>query len=534
MKLAQLVKPHYRVKGSLDIDIKGIAYDSRQVKEGFVFFAISGQRVDGATFISDAIKRGAIAVVISTNHARDFDFTASVTWVITDDVRDTLAYMANVFYEEPSSKLDVIAVTGTNGKTSTTYITQAILQSAGYKTGIIGTIRYIIGEKAVDAPHTTPEAPDFQAILSEMLSSGCRYCVSEVSSHALAQKRVDYTRFPYAIFTNLTQDHLDYHKSMTEYFLAKQRLFTELLDGTAVINIDDEYGCRLVDTLRAKGTKILTYAISNPDADIIASDIEYSFKGTRFNVSISGSKNEFKTELVGITAVYNILASIAVTTAMQIPIKSIKEGVRMVNEVTGRFQKVDLGQDFLAVVDYAHTADALEKLILTARQLLNAFKVADETDKMVKQKQWHLTGTISEANKTGKVITVFGCGGDRDKSKRAKMGEVASKHSDFVIITSDNPRSEDPRGIIKDIEKGIKGDNYVVIPDRNVAIALAVELASDGDIVLVAGKGHEQYQEIKDQKYSFSDKVALENAIKRTISRQNTLKSYKKAIVSVC
>ncbi|MFQ3573413.1 MAG: UDP-N-acetylmuramoyl-L-alanyl-D-glutamate--2,6-diaminopimelate ligase, partial [Thermodesulfovibrionales bacterium] len=393
------------------------------------------------------------------------------------------------------------------------------LESCGYKVGLIGTIQYMIGKKSFDSVHTTPYPHVYQRILRQMCDEGCDYVVSEVSSHALSQKRADYTRFEVAVFTNLTRDHLDYHGSMDEYFLAKSRLFTDLLidGGVAVINIDDPYGLKLLDMVKHRKINIITFGLTNTKGDITAEDIELTFKGIRYSLRLKdGSKEEIRSHLCGLTSVYNTLASIGVSIAIGIPIKKIKEGIIMTNLVKGRFEKVDLGQDFLAVVDYAHTEDALERLLLTARQLLHAYSLAKKTEQMMQDKDRQFA---QDETKTGKVITVFGCGGNRDKGKRSKMGEIASRLSDFVIVTSDNPRYEDPKEIIREIEKGIKGDNYIVIPDRKVAIKMAVELASCGDIVLVAGKGHEEYQEIEGKKRAFSDRKALEDAIKRTINR---------------
>lgn len=544
MKIKDILMKDFDVKGDIEKDISGIAYDSRKVKKGEIFVAVRGGNFDGHDFIEDAIKRGAVAVVyeeraISNRQSPIDDFIErypDIVWIGVNDSRDALAAISNNFYGRPSEELTIIGITGTNGKTTTSYLVKSIIEKWGRDVGLIGTITYLIKDKAYDAPHTTPEAPDFQSILREMADNGCSHAVSEVSSHALSQKRVDYTKFHVAIFTNLTRDHLDFHQTMEDYFMAKKRLFNELLseDGTAVINIDDPYGERLVNILKGqesknKKIKVLTYAIKNQDADVAAYDIKTTFKGTSFKFKIQNSKFkieenkvcEIMSPLVGITNVYNMLSAICAALSLDIPIKAIKEGIAMTGLVKGRFEKVDLGQDFLAVVDYAHTEDALERLLLTARQLLEAYRFAEKTEKMmkVKRKEYSIQERPGAVEKKGKIITVFGCGGDRDRGKRSKMGEIAAKLSDFVIITSDNPRSESPRAIIRDIEKGMDGDNYIVIPDRNVAISMAVELASSGDIVLVAGKGHEDYQEIQGRRYSFSDRTALENAIRRTINR---------------
>ncbi len=545
MKIKDILMKDFAVKGDVDKSIFGVSYDSRKVQKDYLFVAVKGEKFDGHNFIEDAIKKGASAIVyeekaIGNRQEAVGDFIKKypdIIWIGVKDCRDTLAAVSNKFYGMPSEDVTVVGITGTNGKTTTSYLIKSIIEKWDKDVGLIGTITYLIKDIAYNAPHTTPEASDFQSLLREMADKGCSHVVTEVSSHALSQKRVDYTRFKVAVFTNLTRDHLDFHQTMEDYFKAKERLFTELLseDGTAVINIDDPYGVRIVNDLKSQeskvkgqGKKVLTYAIDNPNADIIAYDIKTTFKGTSFKITQHSNtpslQHSITSPFVGITNVYNMLSAVCAAFSLDIPIKIIKEGIAMTGLVKGRFEKVDIGQDFLAVVDYAHTEDALERLLLTARQLLEAYRFTEKTEKMMKakRKEYFMPAMPEKPDvgeKKGKIITVFGCGGDRDKGKRLKMGEIAVKLSDFVIITSDNPRSENPRGIIRDIERGIDGDNYIVIPDRNVAISMAVELACSGDIVLVAGKGHEDYQEIQGKRYSFSDRISLENAIKRTINR---------------
>lgn len=543
--------------GDREREITGIACDSRAVQPGNLFVAVRGGRFDGADFIEAAVEKGAVSVLYGKDPARTEKYETlrsrfpGVAWIAVNDCRDALAYVSNILYRRPSEECLVIGITGTNGKTTTSYLIKDIVERGGGSAGLIGTISYLIKGKTYDAPHTTPEAPDFQKLLRAMVEEGCSHVISEVSSHALAQKRVEYTRFRVGVFTNLTRDHLDFHLTMEEYYRAKERLFTELVEGSgaAVINTDDPYGKRLADMLRERraGMRVLTFGIEDGGADVVAYEIKATFKGTAFKVRIreqgvgageDGEEStgipahrassremveELSTPLVGYTNVYNVLSAVCVALSLHIPIRVIKEGVSMAGLVKGRFEKVDLGQDFLAVVDYAHTEDALERLLMTSRQLLEAYRFAERTDRMmrVKKRQFSLPGGGERGTEaeTGKIITVIGCGGNRDKGKRSKMGEIASKLSDFVIVTSDNPRNEDPRAIIRDIEKGIKNDNYIVIPDRSVAISMAVELASSGDIVLVAGKGHEDYQEIQGVRHRFSDRIALEDAIKRTTSR---------------
>jgi UDP-N-acetylmuramoyl-L-alanyl-D-glutamate--2,6-diaminopimelate ligase len=527
----------YEIYGNRNAMISGIAYDSRMVNKGDMFIAVAGEKVDGHCFINAAIEAGASAILFEHKRSADsnlkqlMDSRNDIAWIQADDTRDAMAFASNIFYGAPSDCLNVIGITGTNGKTTTSYLIRSAVEAWGMKTGLIGTITYLIGDESYDAPHTTPESPDFQKLLRKMADSGCSYVVAEVSSHALSQKRADYTRFKVAIFTNLTRDHLDYHETMEDYFSAKTRLFTELLTqgGSAVINIDDPYGRRLVEllTVSRPDLNVITFGIESKDAALRAYDISMSFKGVSFSAhikeavrSLSGGVEDIALScpLVGMINVYNALAAAGAALSLKIPVKIIKEGVVMTELVKGRFEKVDLGQDFLAVVDYAHTEDALKRLLLTARQLLEAYHFTQKTERMMKAKRKKYE-EVKDMPEKGKIITVFGCGGNRDKGKRSKMGEIAANLSDFVIITSDNPRNEDPKGIIRDIEKGMAGDNYIVIPDRNVAISMAVELASAGDIVLVAGKGHEDYQEIQDIRHEFSDKNTLESAIRRAINR---------------
>ena len=562
MRIKDILRKGFDAAGDIEREISAVAYDSRKVKGGEVFVAIKGERFDGNSFVEDAIRMGAAAIVyekygnvndsnklrVTSNELNDKDregnssFVAhysllrekypDIVWIGVDDPRDALACISGDFYRRPSEEMTVIGITGTNGKTTTSYLVKSILERWEKSVGLIGTISYMIKDTAYDAPHTTPEAADFQSLLREMSDGGCTYVVSEISSHALSQKRVEHTRFKAGIFTNLTRDHLDFHKTMEDYYRAKERLFTELLDegGCAAVNIDDPYGERLSESLRKRrpDIRVLTYSLENKGADIAALDIKATFKGTSFKLKMKNEKiknveEEIRSSLVGNTNVYNMLSAICAALLLDIPIEIIKEGIAMTGLVKGRFEKVDVGQDFLAVVDYAHTEDALERLLQTARRLLEAYRFAEKTERIRKAKRRKFSMPESKDKGQGlgqgKIITVVGCGGNRDKGKRSKMGEIASKLSDFVIITSDNPRYEDPQTIIRDVEKGIKSDNYIVIPDRSVAISMAVELASSGDIVLVAGKGHENYQEVQGVRHQFSDRTALESAIKRTTGR---------------
>jgi UDP-N-acetylmuramoyl-L-alanyl-D-glutamate--2,6-diaminopimelate ligase len=486
-------------------DIAGVAYDSRDVKEGYLFVAMKGEKYDGHDFIGDVIRKGAAAIV----HEREAEEMMqsprlSPLYVHVANSRRVLACIANNFYERPSECVTLTGITGTNGKTTTSYILKSVLESWGRKVGLIGTIQYMIGDRVYPALHTTPESLEFQSLLRDMFLAGCSHVISEVSSHALAQYRVDEAVFRTAVFTNLTRDHLDFHKTMENYFTAKERLFTELLDkeGTAVINSDDPYRLRLVSVLRdlKSGPAVLTYGLA-PGADLVAEKVVISFQGLTFKISFRGKDYDVTSRLTGMPNVYNILSAVAASISLGVPWQVILDGIQKTDNIAGRFEKVDAGQKFLCVVDYAHTEDALERLILTAREI---------------------TGQLSypSARRSPQVIAVFGCGGDRDRGKRPGMGSIATRLSDFVIITSDNPRSEKPLEIIRDIEAGVVGKNYLIEPDRKEAIRKAVDMANEGDIILIAGKGHEDYQEIKGIRHPFSDRDVAAQIIKERLNIQ--------------
>jgi UDP-N-acetylmuramoyl-L-alanyl-D-glutamate--2,6-diaminopimelate ligase len=495
MKLKEIIRglETTAIRGDSGVDITAIAYDSRKVTPGCLFVAMRGERADGHNYIKDAAARGAVAVICEefpSGSSRDIPF--ALTFVSVKDARLALASVANTFFMNPSASLPVTAITGTNGKTTTSYLLKSMLEAWGKKVGLIGTIRYMIGDETFAAPHTTPESLEFQELLSRMRAAGCTHAVSEVSSHALAQSRVDGTAFRAAVFTNLTQDHLDFHKTMEEYYRAKERLFTELLPagGRSIINHDDPFGRRLAGELRKLGRDVRTSGLE-AGADLLACEIGTSFTGLKFRIIAEGGKYDIISPLVGLPNVYNILSAAGAARALGVPWEAIIEGIRTSVNVTGRFERVDAGQPFLAVVDFAHTEDALQRLIYTAKGLTR-----------------------------GRVITVFGCGGDRDRGKRPKMGEAATRLSDLVIITSDNPRSEDPVEIIREIEAGAVRRNYLVEPDREEAIKRAVLMAREDDVVLVAGKGHEQYQEIGGSRFSFNDREVLEKSIKRLVTNK--------------
>ncbi|MCX7913070.1 MAG: UDP-N-acetylmuramoyl-L-alanyl-D-glutamate--2,6-diaminopimelate ligase [Thermodesulfovibrionales bacterium] len=503
MKIEDFCLDGFQLSGNLRGEIRGITYDSRMVKEGDLFVAIRGENSDGHRFIPDAIRRGANAVAYELNESIDIiDNHRNITWIGVPDSRDALAKLSHIFYKKPSNQLTLIGITGTNGKTTTSYIVKNCFERSGYRVGLIGTIGYYIGNDFFEAHHTTPQASDFQFFLRRMVDQGCHYAVAEVSSHALSQRRVDYSQFKVAVFTNLTHDHLDYHKTMEDYYKAKKRLFSELLidSGIAIINIDDPYGERLYREIREERkslASIITIGIHNPEANIKACNIKTTFRGSTFELIFEKFSKELstmtvvRTNLLGLPNVYNMLAGISVALSLGLPMGLIQEAIAQMEPVEGRFHKIDIGQDFLAIVDYAHTPDALEGLLNTARRLLK-----DNT-----------------RSGKEKIITVFGCGGNRDKSKRPKMANIATDLSDFVIMTTDNPRFEDPLDIIEDMERGALKGNYVIIPDRRLAIEMAVNMASRGDILVVAGKGHENYQEVRGVKFEFSDAIELKNAI---------------------
>ena len=512
MNISTILKGYdCEVSGARGVQITGITYDSRAVKKGFLFVAIRGEKSDGHDFIEKAIAKGVGAVVYEAMHAKVPALIGThplISWISVNDCRDALAALSNTFYGEPSKQIRVIGITGTNGKTTTSYLIKSVLEKWAKGVGLIGTISYMIKDECFEAPHTTPEASDFQGLLREMADKGCDYAVAEVSSHALAQRRTDYTQFQVAVFTNLTGDHLDFHGTMESYFRSKLRLFMELLidGGTAVINFDDPYGKRLSELLSETRPSIrqITFSLVEQNADVLASGIVSGFRGTSFIISSKNGLDGTKllSPMVGRTGIYNVLSAVCAALPLGVPAEAITQGIAAVDMVKGRFERVDLGQSFLAIIDYAHTHDALERLLETLRQLLDVC--------------WASGKVMNLAQ--GKIITVFGCGGNRDKSKRPKMGRIAAKMSDFVIVTSDNPRNEDPAAIIKDIEAGIEKDNYIVILDRRTAIRMAALLASPGDIVIIAGKGHEDYQEIEGVRHSFSDRSALEDAIRETFA----------------
>jgi UDP-N-acetylmuramoyl-L-alanyl-D-glutamate--2,6-diaminopimelate ligase len=483
------IEIHLR-SGTADVEIRGIAYDSRVVRDGYLFVSIRGFSRDGHNYINDAISRGATAVL--TEDAVEKGFLTGlagherIAHIVTTHSRKALAYLSAAFYGEPSRELDLIGITGTNGKTTTSYITKSIIERWGRKVGLIGTINYIIGDRTIKALHTTPESLDLQRYLREMVNSGVECSILEVSSHALALERVECCSFKVAAFTSFSQDHLDFHGDMDEYFNAKTRLFDYLRrDGLAVLNYDDP---RIRGLYGRLDCDVITCGLQE-GAMVRAINIRGNGGGLRFDLHTPDGVFEVESPLYGMFNVYNILISAAIAHALGINKEAIQSGINNTVPVPGRFEVIDEGQDFLCVVDYAHTEDALRNLLQEARRLT--------------------TG--------GRVITVFGCGGNRDRTKRPLMGAVASELSDMVIVTSDNPRDEEPMDIIRDIMEGMGGDNHIVEPDRAEAIKKAVSMAKKGDTLLIAGKGHEDYQEIKGTRVHFDDREVLREALKERI-----------------
>lgn len=465
--------------GDLSVDIRGIAYDSRQVEPGFLFVAIKGFVTDGHFYINDAVTRGAAAVLLQ-------DATAAppgVPWVQVCDTRSGLAAVSARFYNYPARVLHLAGVTGTNGKTTTTYLLHSIYRHGGHKVGLIGTISNYIGDKKLPVERTTPEALDLQRLLRQICDAGCRKAVMEVSSHALALNRVDVRDFNSVIFTNLTQDHLDFHKDMEDYFNAKARLFKDMNPkGTAVINADDRYGQKLVRLGRGR---VVTYGVRQT-ADVKGYNLQVKAEGVVFDVASQWGNFTLDLRLTGLFNVYNALAAAAAGLSEGYSPDEIQEALAGVTGVPGRFERVDCGQEFTVIIDYAHTPDGLDNVLLAAQGIAR-----------------------------NKVIAVFGCGGDRDKTKRPLMGKIAANRADFIVVTSDNPRSENPMDIIADIVSGFDGPgagkNYTVVPDRREAIRFAFHRAQPGDIIVIAGKGHEDYQIIGNTRLSFDDrKVASE------------------------
>ena len=487
VRLAKLLRGVEAVAAgsSADVEISEIAYDSRRVKPGTLFVAIRGEKTDGNKFAADAEGRGAAAII--SEEPRSEAVPANFPWVQVVSARKALATAGANFYARPAEILKLVGVTGTNGKTTTSYLVDSILRAAGCEVGLLGTIGYRLVREFRPAPNTTPESLDLQKHLAAIVRAGGTHAVLEASSHALALDRLWGCPFAVAIFTNLTRDHLDYHKTLDEYFAAKRRLF----EGTGnpppvagVINHDDEYGRHLVGL----ASRTITYGLE-PGADIATRKPETSLTGIEFTAETPAGKIEICSKLVGRHNVYNILAAVGAGVALELPKEVIATGIAQLSAVPGRFERIEAGQPFLVIVDYAHTDDALRNLLATAKDL----------------------------NPSGRIITLFGCGGERDRTKRPLMGEVAGRASEIVVLTSDNPRTEDPLLIINDAIVGVQRTKakLFIEPDREKAIQLALDEARAGDIVLLAGKGHETYQVLRDRAIDFDDRAVARRILSR-------------------
>lgn len=484
-KIAQELNAEFT--GNVSTDVSDVTHDSRQARSGSLFVAIKGLTMDGHRFIEDVIRRGVAGIISEFDRPTNFEGA----WMKVKNARAALAKAAAVINGNPSHNLKLVGITGTNGKTTTTYLCFALAEAAGEKAAMLTTVEYRIGEKSEPAIRTTPEASDTNRFLREAVEAGCQTAVMETSSQAIDLHRCDGLRFRVGIFTNLTRDHLDYHETMENYFDAKKQLFDGRLGekpGSCVINIDDEWGLRLAAELKENGQKVVTFS-QQAAADLTAQNVSVSLiKGTSFLLSTPAGQREITSPLVGKPHVYNMLAATAAALELGFGLDAIQKGLETCVGAPGRFERVQHDGNFAMVVDYAHSDDALLNTLKTARNLTK-----------------------------GKIITVFGCGGDRDKTKRKPMGEVAGQNSDMVIVTSDNPRTEDPLEIIKQIEVGLKetGCPYLVISDRRDAIYQAVAKAGPDDVVLIAGKGHETYQIIGNDKFHFDDREVAREALER-------------------
>lgn len=480
MRLDELLGaiPVRRTRGELDIEIRGLAVDSRLVRSGYLFVALAGRTTDGHRFLAEAHKRGASAVVSEQLPGEP----AGMTWLQTPDARRAAGLLAARLAGEPAKGLDLVGVTGTNGKTTTAYLLDAVFRRMAPPSAMMGTVVHRVGEESRDGRYTTPEAPEIQSFLARAVAAGCRYGVLEVSSHGLAQGRLEGTEFACGVFTNLSRDHLDFHGDMESYFTAKRTLFERYLrrDAPSCICIDEEFGRRLAESLPGP---ILTYGFS-AGADLRIDEMEAGFEGLDLRIRERGEVRRLESRLIGRHNALNLLAAFGAGLCLGFDAEELLEVLGEARGAPGRYEEVEEGQPFHIIVDYAHTDDALRSLLETTRSLPH-----------------------------GRIVTVFGCGGDRDRSKRPLMGAVAARLSDFVILTSDNPRSEDPLAIIREIELGTKGAqakaDMLIEPDRRRAIRLALSLAEPGDVVLISGKGHESYQVTREGVIPFDDRKVV-------------------------
>jgi len=493
-----------KIVGDTVKEVDGIAYHSKQIGKEFLFAAIRGLEADGHQFIEEAIQRGA-GVVVSEVERQVSDRTL----ILVPNSRQALAKISSNFYGDPSSRLKLIGITGTNGKTTTTYLLESILKKAGCTVGVIGTINYRFGHRITPAPNTTPESLDLQRILWEMSKGGASHVIMEVSSHGLDLDRVFGCQFDGVVFTNLTSEHLDYHKTLEQYFESKKKLFSDSLVKSpkkrrfAVTNFDDPRGEKIVEGI---DLPVIRYGLS-PSCDVTADQMVSSFQGLSCRVRTPKGDLSIRSKLIGDFNVYNIMAAVSVGIGMEVPLETLKEGVEGLEGVSGRFENVENTRGLHVIVDYAHTHDALERVLLGLKRIVE-----------------------NGIQSYGKLITVFGCGGDRDRTKRPLMGEVAGKYSDLAILTSDNPRTEDPFAILEEVERGFKAlplkewhpnemklwrskKGYLKVPDRREAIRTAIRLAQPSDTVLIAGKGHEDYQIIGKKRFPFDDRIEAQKAL---------------------
>ncbi|MFZ1519047.1 MAG: UDP-N-acetylmuramoyl-L-alanyl-D-glutamate--2,6-diaminopimelate ligase [Ignavibacteriaceae bacterium] len=484
MKMTQLLNSVHAIQVTGEVqrrDVADIVYDSRKVQKNSVFVAIKGYKTDGHKFLQDAINKGAVAVVVEDDNAIPDDLIthAQIAKILVGDCRKALAELSKGFYKDPTSKLKLVGITGTNGKTTSTFILRNILQNVGYKTGLIGTIANYIGDEKVESKLTTPESNDLNKMFYDMIQAGCKYAVMEVSSHSLVLNRVFGLDFKAAIFSNITSDHLDFHQSFDEYLNAKKILFDGLSERTfAIVNADDKNSKSIIKDSNAK---IFTYGVSD-NSDYQIKNIVYDLNGTDFAITHNKVEYKIHTTLIGTFNAYNAASVFATAHCLGIDAEKIVDGIKSSPQVPGRFEVLGNGNKKV-IVDYSHTADSLEKALQAIREI-------------VKDKN--------------QIVTVFGCGGDRDKTKRPVMGKVASEVSDKVFVTSDNPRTENPFAIIEDIKKGISKNNFEVEENREEAIKKAIKSSNDTAVILIAGKGHENYQEIHGIRNHFSDReVAL-------------------------
>ena len=481
MKLNDLISGLDKIEiiGNVSSEIDAIEYDSRKVKSGSLFIAIQGITVDGNTFIKEAVKRGAAGIITDRPESR-----ANIPTIIVPDARKAMAVIADKFYGSPQNSLVMTAVTGTNGKTTVAYMVKSIFDASGVGCGLIGTIEHLIGEKTIESVNTTPESRDIHSLLSEIIEANQHACIIEVSSHALALSRVHGIQFRTVAFTNISRDHLDFHGSVKEYLDAKSLLFSNLSgDSAAVVNMDDPAAEHIINVSR--GGKVVTFGF-NEDCDIHPVFFELETRGSRVVMSTPSGDMEFTLPMPGKFNISNAMAAIGIGLTCGLPPDAITHGLEILKSVRGRYEIIDEGQDFTVIIDYAHTPDALENILSSAREITK-----------------------------GHLISVFGCGGDRDKGKRPEMGEISTRIADYTIITSDNPRTEKPEDIISDIMKGVKEMAvFKTFVDREEGILEALKIAGPDDTIVIAGKGHEDYQIIGDEKKYFDDSETVRRLIK--------------------